>query len=93
MIQEVPKMRWSLEEARVVAEMLVTQLEDCCERIIIAGSIRRNKSQVGDIELLFIPKIVERQNPDSLLPEIQATSEQHVFELCGQPYQEPEKRI
>lgn len=51
--------------------MLVLQLRDSCERIIIAGSIRRKKAQVGDIEILYIPKIVERQNPDSLLPEIE----------------------
>lgn len=71
MIQEPSKKRWPLAEASRIAEMLVLQLRDSCERIIIAGSIRRKKANVGDCEILYIPKIADRQNPDSLLPEIE----------------------
>src|SRR5581483_5084751 len=49
--------RYSYAEAMQVAEALVRQLEPCCERIVIAGSLLRKKSEVGDIELLYIPRL------------------------------------
>lgn len=39
-----------------LASSLVHQLEDACERIEIAGSLRRLKPEVHDIELVAIPK-------------------------------------
>jgi len=48
-----------LEKARAIAEELKGILEPACERIpVVAGSIRRQKPEVGDIELLCIPKFV-----------------------------------
>lgn len=44
------------EEARKVAEDLKARLEPCCERIEIAGSLRRQLPDVGDIEFLIVPK-------------------------------------
>jgi len=48
-----------LERAKVIAEEFKTLLEPACERVTIAGSIRRRKPDVGDIELLCIPKYVD----------------------------------
>lgn len=45
-----------LNKAKAIAENLKSKLEPACERIEIAGSIRRQKANVGDIELLCIPK-------------------------------------
>lgn len=45
-----------LEKAKEIAEQLKALLAPWCERIEIAGSIRRRKPAVGDIELLCIPK-------------------------------------
>jgi len=45
-----------LEKAKAIAEKIKAVLESSCERIVIAGSIRRQKPDVGDIELLCIPK-------------------------------------
>jgi len=39
-----------------VCRDLVKQLGPVCERLIIAGSLRRRKEEVGDVEILFIPK-------------------------------------
>lgn len=47
-----------LEKAKVIAEKIKALLESSCERIEIAGSIRRQKPEVGDIELLAIPRYV-----------------------------------
>lgn len=47
---------WPLAEAREVAEGLITLLRPACERIEVAGSVRRKKELVGDVELLAISK-------------------------------------
>lgn len=60
---KVPVRRWPLPQALQVARQLWSLLAPSCERIAIAGSVRRMKYQVGDIELVAIPK-VRSQNPD-----------------------------
>lgn len=40
-----------------VARELCRWLEPDCERLICAGSLRRRKLEVGDVELVFIPKL------------------------------------
>jgi DNA polymerase/3'-5' exonuclease PolX len=44
-------------EARTLAVELCRELEPFCERIRIAGSIRRRKPLVKDIELVVVPKL------------------------------------
>lgn len=48
--------RIPLREAEAIAADLVALLADCCERIEIAGSIRRKRDTIGDFDLLAIPK-------------------------------------
>jgi DNA polymerase/3'-5' exonuclease PolX len=48
--------RLPLEVARGLADTLVELLRPGCERIEIAGSIRRERPEVGDIELLAVPR-------------------------------------
>ncbi len=50
--------RWA--DAHAVATELVRLLADACERIEIAGSIRRRKGEVHDIEIVAIPRIERR---------------------------------
>jgi DNA polymerase/3'-5' exonuclease PolX len=47
----------------VVRELLPV-LQPACVRLIVAGSLRRRKREVGDVELLYIPKIIEVPDPD-----------------------------
>ena len=42
--------------AEVTGKSLIQMLADTCERIDMAGSVRRQVFEVGDIELLCIPK-------------------------------------
>lgn len=42
-------------KARVIAEAVLRQLQPYCDRIEIAGSLRRNKPEVGDVEIVCIP--------------------------------------
>jgi len=48
-----------LEKAKAIAEKLKGLLAPACHRIEIAGSIRRRKPEVKDIELLAIPRVVD----------------------------------
>lgn len=45
-----------LEQAQEIAESVRSKLEPFCERIEVAGSIRRKKPEVKDIEIVAIPK-------------------------------------
>lgn len=45
-----------LEAAQLIAADALAALSPHCERIEIAGSIRRRKADVGDIEIVCIPK-------------------------------------
>ena len=40
-----------------VAAELCAALKPACERIIVAGSLRRQKATIGDIEILYIGKV------------------------------------
>lgn len=43
-------------EALTQAQAIVALLQPACERIEIAGSIRRKKPEIGDIEIVCIPR-------------------------------------
>ena len=47
-----------LHVAQAEADVLVEKLAPHCERIEVAGSIRRKRPMVGDIEIVCIPKAV-----------------------------------
>ena len=40
-----------------LAQALETTLHFGCERTLIAGSLRRQKKEIGDIEIVVMPKI------------------------------------
>lgn len=48
--------KYPYAEAYKIALEIVEQLKPHCERIAIAGSIRRRKADCGDIEIVIIPK-------------------------------------
>lgn len=45
-----------LSRAKVIADKYIELLQPLCKRIEIAGSMRRQREEVGDIELVCIPK-------------------------------------
>lgn len=52
----------NLNEARILAEEWIVKLRPACERVEIAGSIRRAESEVGDIDIVCIPSITTERN-------------------------------
>jgi len=56
--------RVAVDDARCAAESVATMLADAVERIVIAGSIRRDRPDVGDIELVAIPRFTDQ--PDGM---------------------------
>ncbi len=48
-------------QALAIANALIERLSPACERLEIAGSVRRGKPDVGDLELVAIPRFVPEQ--------------------------------
>lgn len=44
------------EKALAVAKVLCDCFKGSCERLIVAGSLRRRKAEVGDVEILYISR-------------------------------------
>lgn len=55
----VTKTKFPRKTALAVARELVEVLEPYTERLIVAGSLRRRLPEVGDVEIVFVPKMVE----------------------------------
>lgn len=45
-----------LKDAQKFAEQIMEQIHPYCDRLIVAGSIRRKKSEVRDVDFVLIPK-------------------------------------
>jgi DNA polymerase (family X) len=63
------KQRWPAAIARKVADELAAELAPRCEQVCVAGSLRRGKADVGDIEILYVPKVGQVRMPGELFPQ------------------------
>lgn len=83
------KTKLPLAQAAFAARRLQTELAPYCVRIEIAGSIRRRKAAVGDIELVAIPKVDHTERRD-LFGHVVATRahnhlDEHLREMLRAP--------
>lgn len=62
------KKKWQCGFAERIADGLLSKLVPCCDRFEIAGSIRRGKPMVGDVELLYIPTLIAGKPVDMFSP-------------------------
>ena len=53
----MPKIFMKLKEAKIIAEKYLNELKPYCLKAKIAGSIRREKPEVKDIEIVCVPNI------------------------------------
>lgn len=58
--------RMQRPEAVAVAKRFVDAIEDCTDRLVIAGSLRRRLAMIGDVEIVCVPRVevVETAVPD-----------------------------
>lgn len=64
-----PGEKVALADALPLAEAIAAWLAPHCTRCEIAGSIRREKEMVGDIEILYIPRVETEADAGSLFAE------------------------
>ena len=64
------KRKYPRAEAVAVAKAICDALKPLCERLIVAGSLRRRRAEVGDVEILYVPKMrtVEVPSADLFSP-------------------------
>jgi DNA polymerase (family 10) len=60
------KPRFANSVGMKVAAELCALLKPGCDRIVVAGSLRRKRPTVGDVEIVYIPKIEDRPDPNDL---------------------------
>lgn len=77
-----PKPKFPRAAALSVARELCILLRPACDQIIVAGSLRRMKPEVGDVEILFIPK--EYTEPDGLFDQVKRFRSDQILETCLQ---------
>ena len=65
------KKRWPRDEGMKVALQLQWDLFKFCHKIEIAGSLRRGRPDVGDIELLYVPRTDYRLKPGEMFEQEQ----------------------
>ncbi len=63
------KNKWPLDQATEWAKLLFDRLKPHCHRIQVAGSIRRHKIFVGDIEIVYVPIMKTVPDPEDLFAE------------------------
>lgn len=54
------KVRWPRSAALIVAREICDRLKPHCEKLIVAGSLRRRKQDVGDVEILYVSRMEDR---------------------------------
>jgi len=57
-----------LERAKAIAEQVKALLEPACEKVVIAGSLRRRRPVVNDIDLVLVPQ--DRYAVDGILTRL-----------------------
>lgn len=72
-----------LAEAEAFAHKLIVLMSPFCQRCEIAGSIRRRKEEVKDIEIVAIPKLEQIPDPSSLFAEPLIINRLHEWALSA----------
>jgi DNA polymerase/3'-5' exonuclease PolX len=73
-----------LQQAHLIAEHLVADFAPFCERIEIAGSVRRGKADVDDIEICAAPKMITQRDLFGAEAAVQSQLETPLSQLMTQ---------
>lgn len=68
MSDESTRQKWPASLASAIAARLITMLRPLCEPecCTFAGSLRRGREEVGDLEILYVPKIGPIRRPGEM---------------------------
>jgi hypothetical protein len=77
------KQRIPLAEADALVAEVLELLRPATEQIAVAGSIRRRRPEVGDIEIVAIPRFDETQEPADLFGTMVTRSVNALDALCA----------
>ena len=80
------KQRWPASIARPIANELIAKLQPRCQRICIAGSLRRGKTEVGDIEILYVPRMAQARMPNELFPRTSSLADELFEQWLAQDF-------
>jgi DNA polymerase/3'-5' exonuclease PolX len=82
-LKDQMKRKFALDIALERAASIKNLLAPHAEKISIAGSIRRRQEEVGDIEILYVPKIHEEVPQGELVPKTVDKSEEQILKLIS----------
>jgi len=70
------KARFAAGLAREVAAELLAELRPACEpeRCVVAGSLRREQEEVGDLEIVYVPRCTVAVPPGEMLAQVTVAS-------------------
>lgn len=54
----------------VVAAEICAALKPVCKKLVVAGSLRRRKPTIGDVEILYVGEFETRQHPEDMFASI-----------------------
>lgn len=79
------KQKHHRESAMKVADELLAILSPLCEpeRCVVAGSLRRGKAEVSDVEILFVSKVGAVRPPGSLFDETGILVDEALEKMLG----------
>jgi DNA polymerase/3'-5' exonuclease PolX len=60
------KTKFPLAAAQAVADEITRALRPGCAEVVIAGSVRRLKPEVSDVEIVYVPRVETQPDPGDL---------------------------
>jgi len=73
-MSEKAKVKYPRGLALDVARDLLRYIRPLCERVVIAGSLRRGKAEVGDVEIVYISRYLDWPDPEDMLGRVIRTN-------------------
>lgn len=64
------KPRFPNKLGMVVAAEICAALKPVCKKLVVAGSLRRRKPTIGDVEILYVGEFETRQHPDDMFASV-----------------------
>lgn len=54
----------------IVAAEICAAMKPACKQLVVAGSLRRRKAMIGDVEILYVGQFETRQHPEDMFASV-----------------------